>query len=185
MEKHYHHLSTTDRVTLMFLKRQGLSLRAIASELNRSPSTLSRELRRRTVEGRPYDAEVAGLAARSARLLCRPWRKLVAGTDIHEVVDDMLRNKWSPQQISGTLKAMFPRRPELQVSHETVYKAIYAQPHGELRKELIACLRQGHTKRRPVPAGLIVANKSRIWSASTCDHRKSKNGCCLGTGKAT
>ena len=46
MEKHYHHLSTTDRVTLMFLKRQGLSLRAIASELNRSPSTLSRELRR-------------------------------------------------------------------------------------------------------------------------------------------
>ncbi|MBQ0816130.1 MAG: helix-turn-helix domain-containing protein, partial [Marinobacter sp.] len=56
MEKHYHHLSTTDRVTLMFLKRQGLSLRAIASELNRSPSTLSRELHRRTVEGRPYDA---------------------------------------------------------------------------------------------------------------------------------
>jgi len=46
MEKHYHHLSTTDRVTLMFLKRQGLSLRAIASELNRSPSTLSRELTR-------------------------------------------------------------------------------------------------------------------------------------------
>ena len=46
MEKHYHHLSTTDRVTLMFLKRQGLSLRAIARELNRSPSTLSRELRR-------------------------------------------------------------------------------------------------------------------------------------------
>ena len=102
MEKHYHHLSTTDRATLMFLKRQGLSLRAIASELNRSPSTLSRELQRRTVEGRPYDAEAAGLAARSARLLCRPRRKLVEGTDLHEVVVDMLRNKWSPQQISGT-----------------------------------------------------------------------------------
>jgi len=83
---------------------QGLSLRAIASELNRSPSTLSRELPQRTVEGRPYDAEVAGFAARSARLHCRPRRKLVAGTDIHEVVVDMLRNKWSPQQISGTLK---------------------------------------------------------------------------------
>ena len=106
MEKHYHHLSTTDRVTLMFLKRQGLSLRAIAIELSRSPSTLSRELRRRTVEGRPYDAEAAGLAARSARSLCRPRRKLIEGTDLHEVVVDMLRNKWSPQQISGTLKAM-------------------------------------------------------------------------------
>ena len=45
-------------------------------------------------------------------------------------------------------------RPELQVSHETVYKAIYAQPHGELRKELIACLRQGHTKRRPRAGGV-------------------------------
>ncbi|MBQ0747940.1 MAG: transposase, partial [Marinobacter sp.] len=90
-------------------KRQGLSLRAIASELNRSPSTLSRELQRRTVEGRPYDAEAAGLAARSARLLCRPRRKLVEGTDLHEVVVDMLRNKWSSQQISGTLKTMFPQ----------------------------------------------------------------------------
>jgi IS30 family transposase len=102
MEKHYHHLSTTDRVTLMFLKRQSLSLRTIAVELSRSPSTLSRELRRRSVEGRPYDAKAAGLAARSARSLCRPRRKLIEGTDLHEVVVDMLRNKWSPKQISGT-----------------------------------------------------------------------------------
>jgi len=51
MEKHYHHLSSTDRVTLVLLKRQGLSLRAIASELDRSPSTLSRELQRRAVGG--------------------------------------------------------------------------------------------------------------------------------------
>jgi IS30 family transposase len=92
MEKHYHHLSTTDRVTLMFLKRQGLSLRTIASELNRSPSTLSRELQRRTIEGQPYDAEAAGLAARSVRVSCRPRRKLAEGTDLHEVVVDMLRN---------------------------------------------------------------------------------------------
>jgi len=138
----------------MFLKRQGLSLRVIASELNRSPSTLSRELQRRAVEGRPYDAEAVGLAARSARLHCRPRRKLIEGTDLHEVVVDMLRNKWSPQQISGTLKTMFPHHPEFQVSHETVYKAIYAQPHGELRKELITCLRQGQTKRRPRAGGV-------------------------------
>ena len=83
----------------MFLKRQGLSLRAMASELNRSPGTLSQELQRRTVEGRSYDVEEAELAARSARLHCRPRRKLVEGTDLHEVVVDMLRDKWSPQQI--------------------------------------------------------------------------------------
>jgi hypothetical protein len=53
MGKHYHHLSTTDRVTLMFLKRQGLSLRAIASELNRSPSILNRELQQRRLKADP------------------------------------------------------------------------------------------------------------------------------------
>lgn len=186
MEKHYHHLSTTDRVTLMLLKRQGLSLRAIASELNRSPSTLSRELRRHTVKSRPYDVETARVAARSARLRCWPRRKLVEGTDLQDVVVDMLRNKWSPRQISGTLKAMFPHHHrEFQVSHETVYKAAYAQPHGELHKELITCLRQGHTKRRPVLVGLIVANKFQIGSASTYEPWKSKSNCCLGTGKAT
>ena len=147
MEKHYHHLSTADRVTLMFLKGQGFSLRAIASELDRSPRTLSRELQRHAVGGRPYDAEAAGgPAARSARSLCRPRRKLVElveSTALHEVVVDMLRNKWSPQQISGTLKAMFPHHPEFQVSHETVYKVIYAQPGGELCKELIQESRVG------------------------------------------
>jgi len=104
MEKYYHHLSITDRATLMFLKRRGLSLRTIARELNRSPSTLSRELRRRTDEGQPYDAEAVGLAARSARLLCRPRRKLVEGTNLYEMVVDMLQKKWSLQQISSTLK---------------------------------------------------------------------------------
>lgn len=154
MENHYHHLSTTDRVTLMLMMRQGASLRAVARELKRSPSTLSRELKRHAVDDQPYDAEAAGCSARSARVRCRPKRKLVEGTDLYNVVLDMLRNRWSPQQISGTLKAMFPDQPDYQVSHETVYKAIYAQPHGELRKELIKCLRQGKTKRRPRAGGV-------------------------------
>lgn len=154
MENHYHHLNTTDRVTLMLMMRQGSSLRAVARELQRSPSTLSRELRRHAVEDRPYDAEAARLSACSARDRCRPKCKLVVGTDLFTIVLDMLRNRWSPQQISGTLKDMFPDQRDYQVSHETVYKAIYAQPHGELRKELITCLRQGKTKRRPRAGGV-------------------------------
>ncbi|KXS47367.1 IS30 family transposase [Marinobacter persicus] len=154
MNNHYRHLSTTDRVTLMLMMRQGASLRAVARELKRSPSTLSRELRRHAVDGQPYDAQAAALSSRSARLACRPKPKLAEGTDLHNIVLDMLRNRWSPQQISGTLKAMFPDQPHYQVSHETVYKSIYAQPHGELRKELIACLRQGKTKRRPRAGGV-------------------------------
>ena len=153
MQKHYHHLNTTDRVTLMLMRRQGASLRAIARELKRAPSTVSRELKRHGTD-HAYDAGAAGKAARSARTRCRRQRKLTERTDLYRMVLDMLRNRWSPQQISGTLKVMFPNHTDYQVSHETVYKAIYAQPHGELRKELIACLRQGKTSRRPRAGGV-------------------------------
>jgi IS30 family transposase len=65
----------------------------------------------------------------------------------------MLGWLWSPQQIAHTLRSMWPDRPELHVSHETIYSAIYAHPKGELRKELIACLRQGRSGRKPRSAG--------------------------------
>jgi IS30 family transposase len=69
------------------------------------------------------------------------------------VVVTMLHWKWSPQQISSTLKRVFPDEPERHVSHETIYTAIYAQPRGELRRELIACLRQGRSTRMPRKRG--------------------------------
>ncbi|AJT48730.1 transposase [Burkholderia thailandensis] len=54
----------------------------------------------------------------------------------------LCERQWSPQEIAGTLKRVFPDDPSLHVSHETIYNAIYAQPRGELRRELIACLRR-------------------------------------------
>jgi IS30 family transposase len=100
------------------------------------------------------DTSAAAERARAARARCRPRCKLIAGADLYDVILDMLRNQWAPQQISDTLKVMFPNQPEYQVSHETVYKTIYATPHGELCKELITCMRQGHTKRRPRAGGV-------------------------------
>ena len=154
MTKHYHHLTTTDRVILMFMRRQGASLRAIARELKRAPSTISRELKRHQGSDHTYNAHHAALVAQVARHRSGRQRKLAEGSELHEIVLDMLRSRWSPQQISGTLKDMFPNDPNYQVSHETVYKAIYAQPHGELRKELITCLPQGKTQRRPRAGGV-------------------------------
>ena len=69
------------------------------------------------------------------------------------VVRTMLDWKWSPQQIAATLKRVFPDEPERHVSHETIYTAIYAQPRGELRKQLIACLRHGRGTRMPRTRG--------------------------------
>jgi transposase, IS30 family len=69
------------------------------------------------------------------------------------VVLTLLEWKWSPQQISGTLKRMYPTDSTQHVSHETIYTAIYAQPRGELRRQLIACLRHGHSTRMPRTRG--------------------------------
>jgi IS30 family transposase len=69
------------------------------------------------------------------------------------VVLTILDWKWSPQQIAGTLKRVFVDEPERCVSHETIYTAIYAQPRGELRRQLIAYLRHGRSTRMPRSRG--------------------------------
>ncbi len=69
------------------------------------------------------------------------------------VVTTLLAWKDSPQEIAGTLRRVHPDRPELHVSHETIYTAIDAHARGELRRQLMACLRHGHAKRMPRSRG--------------------------------
>lgn len=82
--------------------------------------------------------------------------------------------KWSPKQIATTLKRSFPREPARHVSHETIYTAIYALPRGKLRRQLIACLRQGRGTRLPPTRGVDGAAKSPSWSAFTCARPRSR-----------
>jgi IS30 family transposase len=83
----------------------------------------------------------------------RPARKLDFDGVGWGTVRTLLDWKWSPQQIAATLKRVFPDEPERHVSHETIYTAIYAQPRGELRKQLVACLRHGRGTRMPRSRG--------------------------------
>jgi IS30 family transposase len=69
------------------------------------------------------------------------------------VIEDYLREGWSPEQIAGMLERAFPDDPSKTVSHETIYSALYVMPRGGLRKELIACLRHGRGGRRPRSRG--------------------------------
>ena len=85
----------------------------------------------------------------SRRQAARPRVKLHAQSVAWRVVLTLLGWKCSPQQISGTLKRTWPNDPTLRVSHETINTAIYAQPRGELRRQLIACPRHGHSTRMP------------------------------------
>ena len=149
----YRHLTAEDRAAIMMM-RATHSIRAIASHLGRAPSTVSRELTRHTVSvAAGYDASLAGYRARLARHRPRRRPKLHPDGELFELVVYLLRKYWSPQQIARTLKDMFPDDTQRQASHEAIYNALYVMPRGSLKKELIACLRQGNGKRRPRSRG--------------------------------
>lgn len=148
----YSQLQAEERVALASLLLQGHTVRAIAQSLGRSPSTLSRELRRnRSQDG--YVAASAQSLSQQRRQGARPWPKLHPYSQLWFIVKACLSRRWSPQQIAATLRRMWPDDPDLHVSHETIYTAIYAQPAGELRRELVKCLRQAKNTRRPRSAG--------------------------------
>jgi IS30 family transposase len=151
----YQELSIEERITIQFGQLQGLSQRAIARMLERSPSTISRELRRNAAKASSYSASQAHQQMRHRRKPCRPARKLEPGSELFDLVAYLLRQYFSPQQIAGKLRRMeFPKFEDVYVCRETIYNAIYALPVGELRKELIICLRQGKTTRRPRSGGV-------------------------------
>src|SRR3990167_2216348 len=150
----YTELSVEERATIQVGQYQGLSQREIARMLGRSPSTISRELRRNRSLNWRYVAHVAQAHTRERRKVCRPARKLVLGNERFELVLHLLRERFSPEQIAGKLRVMKINFEEAYVCRETIYKAIYAMPVGELRKELVQCLRQSKTTRRPRSGGV-------------------------------
>lgn len=95
-----------------------------------------------------YRPSVAQAKAEQRARRPRPG-KLARDPLLHAEVTRGLRKRWSPEQISRTLRREFPDRPEMQVSHETIYQALYVQGRGELRRELTRCLRTGRALRRP------------------------------------
>jgi IS30 family transposase len=100
-----------------------------------------------------YTSDTARTLHAQRRRAARPATKLDVDSVAWSVVLTLLDWKWSPQQIAATLKRVFPHEPERHVSHETIYTAIYAQPRGELRRQLVACLRQGRSTRMPRSRG--------------------------------
>lgn len=140
-------------MTISSMAQQGSSVRAMARTLGRSAGTVSRELARNCCARVGYASEPAGAMSRARRLQARPLTKLDGQAVLWGVVLTLLEWKWSPQQIAATLKRVWPDDPSKQVSHETIYTAIYAQPRGELRRQLVACLRHGRSTRMPRKRG--------------------------------
>src|SRR4051812_12777010 len=144
-------LSLAEREEIAIGKAQGKPKAQIARELGRSTSTVTREIARNATYGRKgrYRAVNAELQARLRAKRPKP-AKLHQNLELRAYVQRKLSAKqWSPAQISHALVEDFPDRPEMRVSHETIYQSLYVQSRGALRRELTACLRTGRAVRRP------------------------------------
>ena len=141
-------LTLPQREEIALGRARGESIRAIATAIGRSPSTVSRELRRNTDGLGRYRATTAHALAYGRASRPKP-AKLVTNLVLRGKVEDDLAKKYSPEQIAGRLKVEFPDQPEMQVSTETIYQSLYVQSRGALKQELTRCLRTGRAVRRP------------------------------------
>ena len=146
-----------------------LSLRAIATKLGRAPSTISREVSRNGDATR-YRATLAddatwdrGRRPKKCRLAQKP--------KLRALVSSKLQTDWSPQQIAGWLKTKFPDDAELHISHETIYRTLFIQARGALKRELMAHLRSRRLMRRGKNATTKGQPRGRIIDAVSIHDR--------------
>ena len=142
---------------------RGISLRAIAIRLARAPSTISREVRRNG-GSKHYRASRADQAAWDRAHRPRPC-KLVSEPALSRLVASTLRSHWSPEQIAGWLKRTYPEHETRQVSHETIYKTLFIQARGALKKELQQHLRSQRAIRRSRHASLKGDGRGQITNS--------------------
>jgi transposase, IS30 family len=138
-------LSLDNRVEIRIGLEQGLSLRAIGRRLGRNASTICREV---NANGGPRNYRPMAAHRRAAENARRPKvTKLAANPDLCGRVIDDLKRLWSPQQIATRPAMEFGDDHRMRISHETIYKTLYVQGRGELRRDLARCLRSGRAKR--------------------------------------
>jgi len=146
-----------------------LSLRTIANQLGRSPSTVSREINRNGGYHR-YRAALADKAAWARALRPKPC-KLAGNHRLIRLITNKLKQQWSPQQIAGWAKRQHPEDERYHVSHETIYKSLFIQARGVLKKELIQCLRTQRAIRYPMKSGLKGTGHGKIPNAVPISER--------------
>jgi IS30 family transposase len=147
----------------------GWSVRQIARKLGRSPSTVSRELSRNGGRAR-YRAHEA--ETRFWKKAKRPQvSKLQRNWLLRNLVADRLSEDWSPEQIAGWLKDLFPDDHTMRVSHETIYLTLFIQTRGALKRELISHLRRSRAIRRPRGSKRAHAGQGQIKDAISIRER--------------
>ena len=167
------HLTLSEREEIRVALSAKMSIRAIARMLNRSPSTISREVARN--RGRRYykAADADNRAKRMAKL--PKLAVLERFPELKQLVIDKLELKWSPEQISGWLRVEYSRRKKMQVSHETIYKSLYVRARNIIHHSLSEHLRQ----KRPMRHSRYHSRKGDRGTINIVDgvsiHERSKH----------
>ena len=162
-------LSMTEREEISRGLSTGASLRSIAKLLKRAPSTISREVKRNggLISYRATDSDQAAWERARRPKLC----KLACNKALARTVSRLLQRQWSPQQIAGWLKRAHSEDRFNQVSHETIYRSLFVQARGVLKKELLAHLRTTRTIRRSRHAGLKRGSQGKMKDAVSISER--------------
>jgi len=151
------HLTLAEREEISRGLVAGRSLRSIARDLERPASTISREVQR---NGGVQDYRACAAEKLAWTRAARPktWR-LAANAPLRQLVTHKLQTDWAPQQIAGWLKREYENQPQMQVSHETIYRSLFVQAKSTLKKELLAHLRSQRQVRRTMV--LMTTRKGR------------------------
>ncbi|MBI4067060.1 IS30 family transposase [Candidatus Gottesmanbacteria bacterium] len=146
--KSYKHLTIYERETLSQLLLRGGSLGEIAKAMGRHKSTLSREISNGKLGRSGYRALTSQAFVEERKHISKKPRKILNNPVLEEYIQTGLRKHWSPEQIANRLKLEYPSDSSMHISHESIYTYLYVLPRGELRKELLSCLRQERRLRR-------------------------------------
>src|SRR6266481_3631391 len=150
----------------------GSSIRKIAQHLDRSASTVSREVARHSGRSE-YRANEADDQAWKSALRPKPCR-LALHEQLREIVASKLLLDWSPEQVSGWLKTQYPNDESLRVSHETIYRSLFIQARGVLKKELLGHLRSKRRIRRSQHARIYKDSRGQIVDAISIRERPAE-----------
>jgi IS30 family transposase len=150
----------------------GRSLRSIAASLGRAPSTVSREINRNGGRRRyrANDADQAGWDRAHRPQAC----KLVQNRALARIVASKLQLQWAPRQIAGWLKRTYPDDENFTVSHETIYRSLFIQARGALKRELLQHLRKTRGMRRSRHHTQKTDNHGRITNAVSIRERPAE-----------
>ena len=165
-------LSLDDREEISRGLAAGDSLNCIARRIRRYTSTISREGARNRGKSkyRAADADKQAFKRAQRPKLC----KLATSKRLRQVVSYKLHHNWSPQQIAGWLRRRFSGDPKMQISHETIYRTLFVQARGALKKELQSHLRTRRAMRRPQAQSTREPRRSQIPDAVSISERPAE-----------